>query len=406
MEVTGGAAAGGAHRGQLAAGLFHSTLTDNIFAVYEGPIGQYQNLGEITFKGIEIERLDDDEHLAERVVTPKASQHGRHGIRYVDQFRSFLEIPWPHVLLHRRMLSTAELVAEYSTARVAVVPSFFEGFGFPASEAMACGLPVVASAFAGIPELVEHEHSGLLVETDATSILYDCGATFTAVHNADEMGIDLSGVDRIVLSHGHFDHMADAEPYIREAQYKTFLDFYTAGDKNIGIVSTYDLRRRWYHPQLKIPAGERAARVGGGRQRDRRPFGVSLVAVRATVNARRYAGDSTGPVTRQRDVYVEVRRLRKAHGGPVIAIGGVAQERSFEVQVKIAASATTPIGTSRPTPSMRRPRPDAGSRSRPPAIAASFRGTATASSTPPASVGSCTRPRSSSTTRATCTGRG
>ncbi len=47
---------------------------------------------------------------------------------------------------------------------------------------------------------------------------------------------------------------------IRAAQYQTFLDFYNAGDKHIGFVSTYDLRRRWYHPQLKIPAGERIAR--------------------------------------------------------------------------------------------------------------------------------------------------
>ncbi len=47
---------------------------------------------------------------------------------------------------------------------------------------------------------------------------------------------------------------------IRAAQYATFLDLYNAGDKNIGFVSTYDLRRRWYHPQLKIPAGERIAR--------------------------------------------------------------------------------------------------------------------------------------------------
>jgi sialate O-acetylesterase len=55
-------------------------------------------------------------------------------------------------------------------------------------------------------------------------------------------------------------HMADAGPHIREAQYKTFLDFHRAGDKNTGFTSTYDLRRRWYHPQLKIPAGERIAR--------------------------------------------------------------------------------------------------------------------------------------------------
>ncbi len=54
--------------------------------------------------------------------------------------------------------------------------------------------------------------------------------------------------------------MANPGPYIREAQYHTFLDMYNAGDRNIGFTSTYDLRRRWYHPQLKVPAGERIAR--------------------------------------------------------------------------------------------------------------------------------------------------
>ena len=54
--------------------------------------------------------------------------------------------------------------------------------------------------------------------------------------------------------------MFNAGIEIREAHYRTFLGFYNAGDKNIGYTDTYDLRRRWYHPQLKIPAGERIAR--------------------------------------------------------------------------------------------------------------------------------------------------
>ena len=54
--------------------------------------------------------------------------------------------------------------------------------------------------------------------------------------------------------------MFNAGIEIRAAQYETFLDLYNAGDENIGFVSTYDLRRRWYHPQLKLPAGERIAR--------------------------------------------------------------------------------------------------------------------------------------------------
>ena len=54
--------------------------------------------------------------------------------------------------------------------------------------------------------------------------------------------------------------MNDAGPYIREAQYQTFLDFRKAGDKNIGFASSFDLRKSWYHPQIKLPVGERAAK--------------------------------------------------------------------------------------------------------------------------------------------------
>jgi len=61
------------------------------------------------------------------------------------------------------------------------------------------------------------------------------------------------------LADNFLEKMLDAGAYIREAQYKTFLDFRKAGDKNIGFASSYDQRRSWYHPQLKIPVGERIA---------------------------------------------------------------------------------------------------------------------------------------------------
>lgn len=63
-----------------------------------------------------------------------------------------------------RMLTVPELVEQYSTARVAIVPSFFEGFGFPASEAMSCGLAVIANAAGALPEVVGTDgHAGRLV---------------------------------------------------------------------------------------------------------------------------------------------------------------------------------------------------------------------------------------------------
>jgi len=54
--------------------------------------------------------------------------------------------------------------------------------------------------------------------------------------------------------------MIDIGAMIREAQYQTFRDLHDAGDENIGFVSSFDLRKSWYHPQIKIPAGERAAK--------------------------------------------------------------------------------------------------------------------------------------------------
>jgi sialate O-acetylesterase len=47
---------------------------------------------------------------------------------------------------------------------------------------------------------------------------------------------------------------------IREVQYQTFRELRDDGDNSIGFASSYDLRKSWYHPQIKIPAGERAAK--------------------------------------------------------------------------------------------------------------------------------------------------
>jgi glycosyltransferase involved in cell wall biosynthesis len=47
-----------------------------------------------------------------------------------------------------------DLPALYSGAAVFVYPSFFEGFGLPPLEAMACGVPVVSSGVSSLPEVV------------------------------------------------------------------------------------------------------------------------------------------------------------------------------------------------------------------------------------------------------------
>jgi glycosyltransferase involved in cell wall biosynthesis len=54
---------------------------------------------------------------------------------------------------------------------VFVMPSRMEGLGVAVLEAMACGLPVIACAVGGLREVVEHEHTGLLVALDDTTAM-------------------------------------------------------------------------------------------------------------------------------------------------------------------------------------------------------------------------------------------
>lgn len=58
-------------------------------------------------------------------------------------------------------VSSEDLVKHYATASIAVVPSIYEGFGLPAAEAMACGLPVISTNGGALPEVVGK--AGLIV---------------------------------------------------------------------------------------------------------------------------------------------------------------------------------------------------------------------------------------------------
>jgi glycosyltransferase involved in cell wall biosynthesis len=51
-------------------------------------------------------------------------------------------------------ISTEQLVMEYANAKCAVVPSLYEGFGLPAGEALACGIPLICSDGGALPEVV------------------------------------------------------------------------------------------------------------------------------------------------------------------------------------------------------------------------------------------------------------
>jgi 7,8-dihydropterin-6-yl-methyl-4-(beta-D-ribofuranosyl)aminobenzene 5'-phosphate synthase len=67
------------------------------------------------------------------------------------------------------------------------------------------------SVFKSNSSNVRSEHGlSLFIETSDRKILFDTGQSDLFIQNAAKLGIDLSQVDYLVISHGHFLTMAAA----------------------------------------------------------------------------------------------------------------------------------------------------------------------------------------------------
>jgi glycosyltransferase involved in cell wall biosynthesis len=54
----------------------------------------------------------------------------------------------------RSGISEEEIVKTYQESDVAVIPSLYEGFGFGAGEAMACGIPLISTDSGGLKQVI------------------------------------------------------------------------------------------------------------------------------------------------------------------------------------------------------------------------------------------------------------
>ncbi|MBI3671389.1 glycosyltransferase family 4 protein [Candidatus Azambacteria bacterium] len=88
----------------------------------------------------------------------------------------------------------ADKVYLYNLAEVFVYPSFFEGFGFPPLEAMACGVPIITSNCSSLPEVVGD--AGIMIDpykpseiAEAIDLVLESGALRSALR---ERGIEQS----------------------------------------------------------------------------------------------------------------------------------------------------------------------------------------------------------------------
>jgi glycosyltransferase involved in cell wall biosynthesis len=82
-----------------------------------------------------------------------------------------------------------DLPPYYRAAAVSVIPSLEEGFGIPAAEAMGCETPVVATDAGGLPEVVEHGVTGLIVPRgDSAALAEAIGSLLADPARSAEMG--------------------------------------------------------------------------------------------------------------------------------------------------------------------------------------------------------------------------
>lgn len=65
-------------------------------------------------------------------------------------------------------------------------------------------------------ENVNAEHGlSLYIEANNYKILFDAGQSSTFLENASKLGIDISKIDFLILSHGHYDHTGGVEEFLK-----------------------------------------------------------------------------------------------------------------------------------------------------------------------------------------------
>lgn len=89
--------------------------------------------------------------------------------------------------------------------------------------------------------LCEQEHGlSFYVETEKHKMLVDCGATDMFIRNADVLGIDVTKVDTVILSHGHYDHSGGILPFVERNSSALIYMTESAGGDYYHVTSTME----------------------------------------------------------------------------------------------------------------------------------------------------------------------
>ena len=141
---------------------------------------------DVVLNGIDLDSFTRDGRVEQkpyRIITTASADVPLKGLKFLIEAMTEIieEIPEAHLMVlgrakekgdiaklisrlnleekisFRSGLSQSEVVSLYLSSHICVIPSLYEGFGFGAGEAMACGLPLISTQSGGLKEVIGQE---------------------------------------------------------------------------------------------------------------------------------------------------------------------------------------------------------------------------------------------------------
>jgi glycosyltransferase involved in cell wall biosynthesis len=123
------------------------------FIIYVGTLEKRKNVSTLIKAFYRLKRIK---------IPHKLVIVGKKGWLYNDIFKTIESMKIQEDVIFTGYVPEEDLVKLYNLADLFVYPSYYEGFGLPPLEAMACGCPVITSNTSSLPEVVGD--AGILVD--------------------------------------------------------------------------------------------------------------------------------------------------------------------------------------------------------------------------------------------------